>query len=400
MKYKPFWLLSGIAGFIYCTLIGCGTENHTTSVKNMHTHSSVSHPNASHATKSKTDSFPTTTPSKSVQTPQVPHFTSINMVNDQIGWATGRNTVWYTKDGGLSWKAVTPPGFQSAPFLQMSMNAIGNQMAWIAASNGKSIASPLSIYYTANAGQSWVKQKIQATGYPMSLHFLDPDQGWIALFHGAAAGSEGETIYHTYNGGMTWHTIAQTNQVKGGNLPFVGDKTGVSFVNAKVGWVTGFTALSGHIYFYRTTDGGYHWSLQILHVPNTFQNEQFTSFPPIFFGQQKGILPVSYGMGLLVYRTNDGGNTWTSEQAVQSTVPNQTIQAWSFPNMKDGFVIDGKQILTTSDGGQTWNSFTPNMTLKNVMDMQFVSSTHGWIVMNTGTLFYTTDGGHFWNQVK
>ena len=213
-------------------------------------------------------------------------------------------------------------------------------------------------------------------------------------------GSERETIYQTHDGGAAWNKIAVTNDVKGGTLPFGGDKTGVSFVDTKHGWATGFTPANGHIYLYQTTDDGKEWVSQTLSVPSSVKGAQFTSYPPLFFGHQDGILPVSSGAELVGYRTTNGGKTWVPGKVVRSTVQNQAIQAWSFPTMNNGFATDGDKMFTTTDSGQEWTSFTPNISLKNVSTMQFVSSTNGWAVMSTGALYRTIDAGHTWNKMN
>lgn len=105
---------------------------------------------------------------------------------------------------------------------------------------------------------------------------------------------------------------------------------------------------------------------------------------------------VSDGSTLVVYRTTDGGQTWTYGTTVNRTVENEAIQAWSFPTFDDGFATDGHKVFETTDGGRTWSSFTPNISLQYAVQLQFTSSKDGWALMNSGVLYRTADGGHTW----
>ncbi|MFD1676291.1 VPS10 domain-containing protein [Alicyclobacillus fodiniaquatilis] len=322
---------------------------------------------------------------------------TLYMVNSNTGWATGLTSVWLTRDGGVDWNNVSPQGFSHLKNLQMKVYGLDAKDVWLAVNDSASISKPIAIYHTTNGGKSWVKQKFTGTGEPISFHFQDANYGWIALMQGAAAGSEKETIYQTSDGGNSWNKVSTTTNETRGGLPFGGDKTGVSFINNNNhGWATGFTPVNGLVYLYQTTDDGKTWNLQHVTVPSQFTSAEFMSYPPIFFSQQDGILPVSDGSTLLIYRTTDGGKTWISGKEVQSIAKNQAIQAWSFPTMNDALATDGNKMFVTTDGGQAWSSFTPNISLRNVSVLTFTSSTQGWALMTSGALYHTNNGGHTW----
>lgn len=54
--------------------------------------------------------------------------------------------------------------------------------------------------------------------------------------------------------------------------------------------------------------------------------------------------------------------------------------------------------MKTADGGVTWTSLNEsisNLSLKGILDMQFIDNSNGWILDETG-LFKTTDSGESW----
>ncbi|QSO52667.1 LppP/LprE family lipoprotein [Alicyclobacillus curvatus] len=320
---------------------------------------------------------------------------SVSMTDSNSGWATGQGSVWLTTDGGVQWNNVTPNALSKSKQLEIKVFGLTATQAWVAVTNDSSVDNPVSIFHTSNGGESWNKQQFSDVGNPITLHFSDSSNGWLALMQGAAAGSEGETLYNTHNGGTTWSKVGVANYNRG-SLPFGGDKTGASFLNHNHGWATGFTPVNGRIYLYQTTDAGGTWNLQSVPVPSSWKNAELTSYPPVFFSQQDGILPVSSGSTLLMYRTTNGGQSWLFGKPVQSAAENEAIQAWSFPSFNDGFAADGNLLLKTKNGGQTWSAFTPNISLQNVSQLQFTSSEDGWALMNSQVLYHTSDGGHTW----
>jgi photosystem II stability/assembly factor-like uncharacterized protein len=108
-----------------------------------------------------------------------PSLTSIYMTSSKIGWGTGRNTVWYTTNGGASWKQVTPNALKASANLQMKLSGLGDKQAWVAVSDPSTAKNPVLIYHTSNAGSSWIKQNINDVGEPMSLHFRDQSHGGV-----------------------------------------------------------------------------------------------------------------------------------------------------------------------------------------------------------------------------
>ncbi|QQE79521.1 YCF48-related protein [Alicyclobacillus sp. SO9] len=391
MKTHKLLLTASMTLAMMISLTGCsGAIENTGMSTNENTTNGVK------SNMTKISQTPGSNSTTSDQNSTVPPLASLQMIDSNMGWATGpKRRVWVTADGGKKWGNVTPKGFSASSSTVVRVFGLDAKHAWVAVTNDSSVDNPVAIFHTSSGGKSWSKQQFSDVGDPITLHFRNSREGWIALMQGAAAGSESETIYDTNNGGTTWSKVGFVN-LHGGPLPFYGDKTGASFINKDHGWATGFTSANGHIYLYQTTDGGKTWTLQQVTVPSQLKNTEITSYPPMFYNQQEGILPVSDGSTLTAYRTTDGGRTWAPGKVVQSSVANQEITAPSFPTFNDGFATDGEKFFKTTDGGQTWSSLTPNVSLRNISELEFTSSTNGWALMNTRVLYHTTDGGHIW----
>ena len=330
-----------------------------------------------------------------------PVLSDLRMVTRSTGWAIAQNgTVWYTTDGARIWRNITPKGIHPSQALQRYLYSDDVNHAWYAVSDLNQAF--VIVYRTSNRGQTWSKTKIDDSGTPFYFQFTDQRHGWLSLLQGAAAGSERETIYQTQNGGISWVKISTTNELKHGTMPFGGDKTGSSFINPQHGWMTGYSAVNGYTYLFQTKNDGLTWNPQKIRIQSKFKEAGFTSYPPVFLGKQDGILPfivyTSSG-GFLAYRTINGGVTWTPTTPAFGNIRYDFFQ-WSLVSLDNWFVTDGQKLFVTDDGGQKWNSIIPNISFKNLNEIDFVSSQNGWALLNSGALYHTVDGGRVWVKMK
>ncbi len=97
----------------------------------------------------------------------------------------------------------------------------------------------------------------------------------------------------------------------------------------------------------------------------------------MFFGATDGILAFPLrGSGssnrIVFYRTTNGGRTWTPTTGVADTLENWN-PVWNFVNTSDGFVVDGRVLQITTNGGERWAAVHPNVGLSGVSDLDFLT---------------------------
>ena len=161
----------------------------------------------------------------------------------------------------------------------------------------------------------------------------------------------------------------------------------------------------GSVYLFQTQDGGTSWTQVDVPLPFGFDQAMTMALPPLFFGQD-GVLPLILNQpdltSLISYASHDGGQTWSS-------VGHATTQPgrYSFADAAHGWVWDGNDAIhMTSDGGQTWQALTPNLTLSGTLNqIQFVPSGSdsytGWALTSLdeqdhASLYTTVDNGVTW----
>ena len=332
-------------------------------------------------------------------------FTSIHMVDAITGWASTKESILRTVDGGENWTDVKPKNVSGQ--INGPMFCQDDQTAWIAYTQESS--REIIVNRTTDGGQMWESAEINTTPQQaarVSVSFLDSKYGWLIAGYGVSMGSESMDIFQTNDGGTSWKLTATTNpnQELTNELPSSGDKTGLVFADRKNGWLTGFTHGNG-IWLYSTHDGGQTWESQSIPIPKGYHTEggSVSTEPPYFFGPKEGLLPVEFRgqtpPTLVFYRTQDGGLNWNPTTPVQSSQQSFRGLKWSIIDAMHDFVSDGYKLYYTSDGTHSFTSITPNIDLNNLKQLDFVSEQLGWAIIDGG-LWKTNDGGHIWTEVK
>ncbi|MFL5662230.1 MAG: WD40/YVTN/BNR-like repeat-containing protein, partial [Ktedonobacteraceae bacterium] len=215
--------------------------------------------------------------------------------------------------------------------------------------------------------------------------------------------------FRTTDGGKTWVNVATalfSDATPAGRLPYGGQKSGMHFLNALTGWVTGSVTLPNLAWLYVTHDGGSTWHQQSLLMPPGMPSAHLSILSPTFLSAADGILPVIFSnattdsdIATSIYTTHDGGQTW------QSTVPvSAAVRVLGFADMQHWWATDGTILYSTGDGGNHWTKLSPGGSFKNIVQLDFISDTVGWAISSTApassTLLKTVDGGRTWTTIS
>ncbi|GAC1346419.1 MAG: hypothetical protein NVSMB27_09990 [Ktedonobacteraceae bacterium] len=329
---------------------------------------------------------------------------SIHMFDASTGWALSGQTVLRTTDGGVHWKDVTSPG---TTLTQSSItDFVTASMASIATPQPDGAST--QILHTTDGGQTWQQATIQMP-FPRQISFIDPQHGWVlAAVRPRGGAAEPVGVFRTTDGGKTWANVATAlfaDATPPGRLPYGGQKTGMRFLNASTGWVTGNVSLSTLAWLYVTHDGGSTWRQQSLLVPPGVPSSLLLVRAPTFFSAIDGILPVIFSnittdsdIATAIYTTHDSGKTW------QSTTPlPAALRILSFADIQHWWATDGTVLYSTANGGNHWQKLSPAASFKNIVQLDFVSDKIGWAISLTtshaSSLLKTVDGGRTWTPI-
>ncbi len=175
-----------------------------------------------------------------------------------------------------------------------------------------------------------------------------------------------------------------------------GDLIAVFFASAERGFIAGDKG-----YFTFTIDGGKNWIKQFI---NTDQD-----INEIYFRNDDNGYVVA---GKKMFLTDDGGRSWREIKIYKPTdFKNLTPEFLSIRYAdkkrglivgsllnKDGDVIDSL-VMRTEDGGETWSRILVPSKLE-LYHLDFVDGARGWIVGDKGLILVTYDGGVDWQVQK
>lgn len=321
----------------------------------------------------------------------------ISIADKLNGWAVTRYSVFHTSNGGNTWDDVTPKG-QLKPFGGRFF--LDKDHGWVASFDEG--GSPGIIFNTADGGKTWSQVKCPVNGSPSNMYFIDNSHGWIMVHQGVAMHHEEVAIIKTDNGGASWSVISSVDPQndKPDSLPFTGNKSGLGFINASTGWITGYIPALASPYIYKTTDGGRTWKQVNISIPEKYKGSELQTNPPIFFTDKDGLLPVTYydeAQPFIFYVTHDGGATWKAGTPVNPV--KGSLLSYDFVNMETGFASDGINIYKTKDGGNSWSRDALKTQLKDVSKLDFADEKTGWIISDS-MLYKTEDGGVSWSKAE
>jgi photosystem II stability/assembly factor-like uncharacterized protein len=233
---------------------------------------------------------------------------------------------------------------------------------------------------------------------------LDLSYGYALVSLGAGAGSHYVALYRTLDSGITWTEVFSHEPGESKSLPESGTKNGITFRGVDHSWIGGSIPMTDTFHFFATTDGGVTWSQETdISLPPGINNAWLDVWQPTFVSANVAYLAVrsldSTGDQLLIYRSDDYGETWTYQNAVEDGRDLDIISA------DEGWVAADFALYRTLDGGATW-TVVPAVGIPAgtfFMDVEFVDEVHGWVVTTPDgdtwkplAVYRTVDGGASW----
>ena len=317
-----------------------------------------------------------------------------------------------TTDGGSNWTEHSLPEFKSrfrnyTSYRSISLSDVGE--IYIAGGNGTIIKSD-------DLGQSWsILSGILNEMF--SVQFLDSINGFLATSNGY--------IYKTNDGGQSWTTPANSPTTRDVlNLNFINNHTGfattdneiLKTTNGGASWIKE-TYTPNHQYLtlndiffvdslngwaggtYRTiihsNDGGVNWQVQL-------EDNGVVEIKSIyFFNENKGyavaVTPGTYNWEYLIYKTTDGGNSWSADSLKIEGYFGGKIK---FINENEGWLLLDDRLLYSSDAGNTWElKFNVDGEVL-AQDLSVINQDKIWITTWYGVILNSTNGGETWGIQK
>lgn len=199
-------------------------------------------------------------------------------------------------------------------------------------------------------------------------------------------------------------------------VPYQGKQDDISFVSLDIGWYG-----NGAGKLYRTRDGGETWA-QVWDRPGTFIRALgFVDENNGFLGNVGTNYYPNVSDTNPLYRTRDGGVTWTPVEAESigivagicgiDVLPQRRIFQGELRNTAiihaAGRVGGPATVLRSLDGGETWRVLDLRAKAGMILDVKFLDANTGFVcaassgdtAQANAMILRTTDGGETWSPV-
>ena len=300
------------------------------------------------------------------------NFYGVHFVDSNTGYATAWNDVqsariFKTTDGGLNWETIVPP----ASYI-FGVNSVGFDKIYVVGYDALEGCGLL--YKSFDTGTSWNRMTFNGSPNPYSFGYytyepVDETTAFMSGYQGS--------IIKTTNAGNTW-IATNTNSTDVFRV--------LNFADETTGYAAGGEGFSFNLInaIYKTTDGGNNWSVIRPRAGDiSIGNIRFVSPDTGFvFGYFNGAASI--------LKTTDGGTSFTPSYTGGSAV---MFQSGDFYNSKLGIGVgnDGL-IVMTNDGGETWVT-QENVAPETLIWAHYVDENTCYVVGFGGAVYkYTKEG--------
>lgn len=227
----------------------------------------------------------------------------------------------------------------------------------------------------------------------LEISFIDDHEGWLLALADqvGACASQTFALLHTSDAGATWTSL----DPKGISDQLCKER--ISFADSKRGFISAWGENDRPV-IYRTTDGGHTWtpSGPLSDAPGFTTTGNDVVLEPGYVGTFGSTLLVRvYAQGTseshdYVYGSTDGGATWSYRATRDGVVDFVSATRW--------FQLGGvNEAYETTDSGQSWHPYASDYSQAAGVapGVVFADQLVGYATVR-GSIARTVDAGHHW----
>ena len=313
--------------------------------------------------------------------------------------------LWRTDDAGLSWRNIGDGWFGTGSIGAIAVAPSDPNVLYVGtgehAIRGQSSTYGDGVYKSTDQGRTWRHVGLRASRQisAVRVHPTNPDIAWVAAQGDRWQGSEERGIYRTTDGGVTWTKVLAGLNATSGASDLSVDPTNPRTLYAafwdhqRRPWIVRSGGAGSGIW--KSTDGGDTWTRLAQGLP-ALMGKIGVSVSPANPDRVYAIVEAEQGG---MYRSDDAGRTWsrTSSDRLIQTRSWYYMKTFADPKNADVVWVTNAPVLRSIDGGRTFAT---------------VPATHGdnhqlWIDpiegrriinANDGGASISLDGGRSWSS--
>jgi photosystem II stability/assembly factor-like uncharacterized protein len=329
--------------------------------------------------------------------------------------------IWKTVNNGTTFESVLP---------QQSMVSIGHialapsnpDIVWVGTGDAASGRIPLrgfGVWKSTDAGKTWAHMGLTETRHigRIAIHPKDPNTVYVAAVGYHFSFNPERGLYKTTDGGTTWNKILDISDQVGVVDVVINPKNpdivfAATYDKQRIPW--NFDEGGPETGIYRSTDSGKTWlrlagglptgklarvglaiypkNPNIVYAVIDNQNKRPLSADEAKQAQAVRQNAKERPIGGEVYRSDDGGDTWTKMSAAKDSVGGGKWYGWIYvdPNNDKTIYVPSTSFNRSLDGGRTWGKSGP----ENIAPSFHVDYHAFWVdPANSNHLILGSDGG-------
>ena len=328
--------------------------------------------------------------------------------------------VWKTTNGGTTWQAVSE-GLGVETIGDLAVAPSDTNLVWVGTGEKNSLRSQWwgdGVYKSSDGGKHWTRMGLEDTRSigRILVHPTNPDIVYVAALGHLWGPNPDRGVYRTSDGGKTWTRVL-----------FVDDTTGVVDLAMDPGhpdvlyaaawhrlrWggshMQGVGAGSG---IYKTADGGKSWTrLTDPARRNGLPTDHLGRIglavsakdPRIVYAViqvERGITDPLQGRYGGVFRSSDAGATWMQVNDLQAEPHYYYDGIWLDPGNPDHAWVVSPALLESKDGGKSFARDSLGLVHGDFHALWIdPGDPQHWIVGNDGGVYESRDGGKAWEHM-
>ncbi len=284
-------------------------------------------------------------------------YSKFDFANCNTGIGAGGAAITRTLDGGKTWLDNNRPDFTASFYSITGLSYPTVTKAYFSVNNG-------TIYRSDNANASQAAFVIDPyysdVNYQMNDVVAIGNDTVYALGYSSfavPAANRKSTIFRSYNNAVSWQAIdiVATTTAPAFTAPTLSQ---LAFPSRNVGYAAG--SRNG---IYKTTDGGTTWTSinpfpAVNQFPTGFPNTAitYTDIMAVDINTVFAVGNMFTNTGIKrVYKTIDGGANWIDiTGSIPALLPVGNITGVLFHDANNGYVTIGNTLFKTTDGGASW----------------------------------------------
>lgn len=291
--------------------------------------------------------------------------------NDRLVYymgATGGG-VWKTVDGGISWKAVSDQYFKTGSVGAIAVADSNPNIIYVGTGEAclrANISHGDGVYKSIDGGKSWANVGLGDTSQigKVRVDPRNPDIVYVAAVGHPYGPNEERGVFRSHDGGRSWQKVLYIND-KTGAVDLAMDPQDSLTLYAttwqvlRTPWVIDSVGPGGGIY--KTTDGGNTWTQLKTGLPKGDKGKIGITVSPVNRSRIWATVEAEEGG---IYRSDNAGQSWT---LLNDHIEVRARQYYyghiiADPQQADTvYTLSSKKFLRSVDGGKTYKSLeTPH----------------------------------------